>query len=52
MYLQEVVARAQMREDQRRASQERLARRVVAIRRWRRLARYADRRASRLAERM
>ncbi|MGH4008350.1 MAG: hypothetical protein ACRDTH_09400 [Pseudonocardiaceae bacterium] len=52
MLLHEVLARARMREDQRRASQERLARRLAAARRWDRLARYADRRARRAASRL
>lgn len=52
MLLQEMLARDRMREDQRRANQARLARRLAAVRRWRRLARYADRRARRFAERL
>ena len=52
MLLHEVFTRARMREDQRRASQERLARRLVAARRWQRLARYAERRARRAASRV
>ena len=52
MWLYEVLARARMRDDQRRASQERLARRLAAARRWHRLARYADRRARRAASRV
>lgn len=52
MLLHEMLARARMREDQRRASQERLARRLAAARRWHRLARYADRRAHRAASRL
>ncbi|MGH4024526.1 MAG: hypothetical protein ACRDRV_08075 [Pseudonocardiaceae bacterium] len=45
MLLHEILARTRMREDQRRASAARLAGRLAAIRRWQRLARYADRRA-------
>lgn len=45
MLLHEILARTRMREDQRRASAARLAGRLTAVRRWRRLARYADRRA-------
>jgi hypothetical protein len=52
MLLHEVLARDRMREDQRRASQALLARRLAAVRRWHRLARYADRRARRVAERL
>jgi hypothetical protein len=51
MLLDEFV-RERMRDDQRRACQERLVRRLAAARRWRRLARYADRRARRAAERL
>jgi len=47
MLLHEALARARMREDQRLAREARLARRLVSARRWRRLAGYADRRASR-----
>ena len=50
MLLHEILARDRMREDQRRACRERLARRLVAARRWRRLARYADHRARRAVE--
>ncbi|MGH3975731.1 MAG: hypothetical protein ACRDS9_20725 [Pseudonocardiaceae bacterium] len=52
MLLHDVLAQARMREDQRRASQERLARRLATARWWRRLARYADRRARRAASRV
>ena len=52
MLLHEMLVRARMREDECRASQARLARRLAAVRRWRRLARYADRRARRVAERL
>jgi hypothetical protein len=52
MLLQEMLARERMREDQRRASQERLARRLAAARRWHRLARYVERRARRAASRV
>ena len=52
MLLYEVLIRARMRDDQRRASQERLARRLTAARRWHRLARYADRQARRAASRV
>jgi hypothetical protein len=52
MLLHEMLTRARMREDQRLASQERLARRLAAVNRWHRLARYADRRARRVAERL
>ena len=52
MLLQEMLARARMHEDQRRASQQRLARRLAAVHRWHRLARYADRRARRVAARL
>lgn len=47
MLLDEALARARMREDQRLAREARLARRVVVARRWNRLASYAGRRASR-----
>jgi hypothetical protein len=43
MLLHEVLARERMRDDQHRARQERLARRLATARRWQRLARYADR---------
>lgn len=52
MLLHEVLARDRMRDDQRRARQARLARRLAAARRWQRLARYADRRARRATERL
>jgi hypothetical protein len=52
MLLHEMLVRARMREDQRRADQERLARRLAAVHRWHRLARYAERRAHRVAERL
>ncbi|MBV8996930.1 MAG: hypothetical protein JO287_25245 [Pseudonocardiales bacterium] len=52
MLLYEVLARDRMRDDQRRARQALLVRRLVAARRWQRLARYADRRARRAAERL
>ena len=52
MLLHEALTRARMREDQRRASQERLARRLAVARRWQRLARYVDRRARRAASRL
>jgi hypothetical protein len=45
MLMHEALARDRMRDDQYRARQERLARRLAAARRWQRLARYADRRA-------
>ena len=48
MLMHEILARSRMREDQHRAQRERMARRLAAARRWRRLARYADRRAHRL----
>lgn len=47
MLLHEILARTRMREDQRRAREARLARRLVSARRWHRLAGYASRRASR-----
>ncbi len=47
MLLHEALARDRMREDQRRAREARLARRLASVRRWRRLADYASRRASR-----
>ena len=49
MLLYETLARDRMREDQRRARQARLARRLASARRWRRIAGYASRRASRAA---
>jgi hypothetical protein len=52
MLLYEVLARDRMRDDQRRARQTLLASRLTAARRWQRLARYADRRARRAAERL
>ncbi len=52
MLLHEILARERMRDDQRWARQERIARRLTAARRWQRLARYADRRARRAAERL
>ena len=52
MLLYEVLARDRMRDDQRRARQALLVSRLTAARRWRRLARYADRRARRAAERL
>ena len=52
MLLYEMLVRARMRDDQRCASQERLARRLAAARRWHRLARYADQRARRAASRV
>ncbi|HZA18502.1 MAG TPA: hypothetical protein VE645_16700 [Pseudonocardiaceae bacterium] len=52
MLLHEMLARDRMREDQRRASQARLARRLAAVHRWNRLACYADRRSRRVAERL
>ena len=52
MLLHEVLARDRMRDDQRRARQALLARRLATTRRWQRLARYADRRARRAAERL
>lgn len=52
MLLHEILARTRMRDDQHHASQERLSRRLVAVRRWQRLARYADQRARRLAARL
>jgi hypothetical protein len=48
----DVLARDRMRDDQRRARQVRLARRLAAARRWQRLARYTDRRARRAIERL
>lgn len=52
MLMHEALARDRMREDQRRAHQQRLARRLATARRWQRLARFADRRARRAAERL
>ncbi|MBV9060532.1 MAG: hypothetical protein JO296_18110 [Pseudonocardiales bacterium] len=52
MLLYEVLARDRMCHDQRRARQEQVARRLAAVRRWQRLARYAERRAHRAAERL
>lgn len=52
MLQHEVLARDRMREDQHHACQERLARRLTTARRWQRLARYADQRARRAAERL
>ena len=49
MLLHEALARDRMREDQRHAREARLARRLASARRWRRLAGYASRRASRAA---
>lgn len=44
----EALARERMREDQRRAAHRRQADRLVAQRRWRRVARFAQKRAERL----
>lgn len=52
MLMYEVLARDRMRADQEWASQQRLARRLVAARRWQRLARFADHRARRATERL
>jgi hypothetical protein len=52
MLLYEVLARDRMCHDQRQARQERVARRLATARRWKRLARYAERRARRAAERL
>ena len=52
MLLYEVLARDRMRHDQRQARREQVARRLVLARRWQRLARYAERRAHRAAERL
>jgi hypothetical protein len=49
MFIHEALARERMREDQSRACQERLARRLAAVRRWQRLVRYAERQAYRAA---
>lgn len=48
--LHEMLARARMRDDQHRANEERLARRLVATRRRQRLAGRAKRRARRTSE--
>jgi hypothetical protein len=52
MLLHEVIARDRMRDDQHRARQAQLAKQLAAVRGWQRLARYADRRARRAAERL
>lgn len=52
MLLYEILARTRMREDQRHASQARLASRLRTARRWQRLARYADRQAQRATSRL
>jgi hypothetical protein len=52
MLLHEILARDRMRDDQLRARRERLARRLATARRWQRLARYADQRASHATERL
>lgn len=52
MLLHEILARTRMREDQRRATQQRLAGRLATVRRWQRLARFANRRAGRAAARL
>ena len=52
MLMHEALARDRMREDQRRAHLERVARRLTAARRWQRLARYAERRARNAAARL
>ena len=52
MLLHEALTRTRMCEDQRWASRARLARQLVAVRRWQWLARYADRRANRMAARL
>lgn len=49
LLMYEALARARMCEDQRRAHEARLARRLTTARRWRRLAGYATRRAARAA---
>lgn len=49
MLLYETLARERMREDQQHARDARLARRLASVRRWRLLAGYAGRRASRAA---
>ena len=46
MLLHEDLARARMRESQRVAAEERLARRLASARRWRRLAGWAGRHAA------
>lgn len=52
MLLYEILARTRMREDQHHASQARLAGRLAAVRRWQRIARYAERQARRAAARI
>lgn len=52
MLMYEALIRARMREDQRRAHQQQLARRLATARRWQRLARFAERRARHAAERL
>ncbi|MGQ0776844.1 MAG: hypothetical protein ACT4NY_20910 [Pseudonocardiales bacterium] len=52
MLLHEILARTRMLEDQLHATQQRLAWRLATVRRWQRLARYADRRARRAAARL
>ena len=47
MLLHEELARARMRESQRVAAQQRLARRLATVNRWRKLASWASRRAAR-----
>jgi hypothetical protein len=49
MLLQENLARTRMRESQRAAANHRLARRLQAAHRWRRLATWAERHAARSA---
>jgi len=49
MLLHEDLARARMRESQRVAAQARLARRLGTVRRWRRLAAWANSHAARAA---
>ncbi len=44
--IEEALARERMREAERVATQRRAARRLLAARRWRRLAAYAERRAA------
>ena len=46
LLMHEDLARSRMRESQRAAAQARLARRLTSARRWNRLARWANRRAS------
>ena len=46
LLMHEDLARARMRESQRAAADQRLARRLASARRWNRLARWAGRRAS------